>query len=136
MAKDEKEEFRVVDKRRFNNEGDSRNEDQFSKPTASSREQTAHEQTEREGKHAGQNERMDFSSLIVSLATQALVMLGEIPNAAASGVPVNYEAAKQTIDILALLEEKTKGNLTSDEQKLMGEILTSLRLAYVKKVEK
>ena len=132
-------EFRVVDKRRFTSEGETK-----SGREESPREERAAEQPVRKSSPVGSQEHspqaseahgeaVDFSSLIVSLATQALMMMGEVPNAEAGPGILNLDAAKQTIDVLALLEQKTKGNLTSDEQKLMAEILTSLRLAFVKK---
>ena len=48
---------------------------------------------------------------------------------------VNLDAAKQLIDILGVLEEKTKGNLSAEEEKLLGDILASVRMAYVGKAK-
>lgn len=132
-------EFRVVDKRRFTSEGDTksgredspREERVTEQPVRKSAPVPSHEDSAPTS--ASHGEAVDFSSLIVSLATQALMMMGEVPNAEAGQGVLNLDAAKQTIDVLALLEQKTKGNLTNDEQKLMAEILTSLRLAFVKK---
>ena len=73
---------------------------------------------------------VDFSTFLVSLATQTMMLLGEVPN---EHVEVNIPAAKQTIDIIAMLEEKTKGNLNQQEEKLVSEVLSSLRMAYVNK---
>ena len=75
---------------------------------------------------------MDFPSFVVSLATQAMMMMGAMPNPETNQIAENLEGARQTIDILAMLEEKTKGNLSSEESQLMTEVLSSLRLGYVR----
>lgn len=80
---------------------------------------------------SGGNMEIDFSSFVVSLATQAMMMLGEVPHPESGKRGVNMEAARQTIDILGLLEDKTQGNLTDAEAHLLSEALTSLRLAFV-----
>lgn len=79
---------------------------------------------------------MDFSSFVISLATQAVVLMGEIPHPETGERIENFEAARQTVDILGMLEAKTKGNLTAEETHLIEEALTSLRMAYVAKVKK
>jgi len=80
---------------------------------------------------------MDFASFTVGLATQAMMLLGEIPEPQTGKIlPTNLAGARQTIDIISLLQEKTKGNLTSDEDKLIQDVLTSLRIEFVKKAKK
>ncbi|RJO73063.1 MAG: DUF1844 domain-containing protein [Myxococcales bacterium] len=80
---------------------------------------------------------IDFSTFVYSLATQALALLGEIdlPGIEHRGSP-ELPAAKQTIDILEMLEEKTKGNLAGPEAKLLETLLYDLRLRYVKAARK
>lgn len=77
--------------------------------------------------------KLDFASFVMSLAHQAVVLLGEVPNPETNLVATNLEAARQTIDILGILEEKTVGNLDEEEKRLLTEILSSLRMAFVKK---
>jgi hypothetical protein len=80
---------------------------------------------------------MDFASFTVGLATQAMMLLGEIPEPQSGKLmPTNLAGARQTIDIISLLQEKTKGNLTPDEDKLIQDVLTSLRIEFVKKAKK
>ena len=62
---------------------------------------------------------------------QAWVALGKIAHPVSQEVERNLEAAKQSIDLLAELDEKTKGNLSEDETKLLQGILTELRMNYV-----
>lgn len=76
--------------------------------------------------------KMDFSGFILSLNASALIHLGEIPDPVSMDRSVNIAAAKHTIDILELLSEKTNGNLTHDEQKLIDDVVYNLRLKYVK----
>lgn len=72
-----------------------------------------------------------FALLVSSLATQAMMSLGQFPDPFENKPVVRLEAARHTIDMLAVLEEKTKGNLTPDEQAMLAHVLTDLRMAYV-----
>ncbi|HEV3485123.1 MAG TPA: DUF1844 domain-containing protein [Vicinamibacterales bacterium] len=73
-----------------------------------------------------------FASFIVSLATTAAIHFGDIedPNTRTRGEP-NLAAAKQMIDLIAILQEKTAGNLSEPEAKLVEDLLYELRLRYV-----
>jgi hypothetical protein len=73
-----------------------------------------------------------FTSLIFSLSTSALIQLGEIRDPVTQEVSKNLSLAKQTIDLIGMLKEKTKGNVTSDEEKMLENILYDLRIRYVK----
>lgn len=76
---------------------------------------------------------IQFGSFIMSLATQGMMQLGEMPAPDGLQVPVDLNHAKQTIDVLTILREKTKGNLDSFEENLFQEVLHNLRMAYIKK---
>jgi|SRR5579884_1698982 len=78
---------------------------------------------------------VNFSSFILSLATSALIHLGQEANPATGERSVELPSARQVIDLIALLEEKTKGNLTSEEEGLLTQILFTLRMKFVE-VEK
>lgn len=75
---------------------------------------------------------INFSSFIISLATQAMMQLGEAPAPDGMDVPVDVVMAKQTIDIISLLREKTRNNLDEFEEKLFEEILHNLRITYIR----
>jgi len=75
-----------------------------------------------------------FSTFILSLNTAALIHLGELPNPETNRKEVNLTLAKHTIDTLDMLKEKTRGNLSPDEERLLESILYELRLRYVKLV--
>ena len=140
MGQDNKEsEFKVVDKRRFSSDG-SRGSETASESEATTEPKVSSENTQEatssnpsSESSAGNEGQLDFASFLMSLAHQTLVLLGQAPNPETNLIAENLEAAKQTIDILGMLEEKTKGNLTSDEEKLFIELLAGLRLAYVQK---
>ena len=76
-----------------------------------------------------------FSTFVLSLNTAALVHLGEIPYPITNKKQVNLTLAKQTIDTLEMLREKTKGNLSLDEEKLLQSIIYDLKLKFLKLVE-
>ncbi len=77
---------------------------------------------------------IDFYTFVLSLASSAFVHLGDAPHPD-TGEPVkpNFPLAQQTIEILAMLREKTKGNLTPEEEKFMENLLTDLRLRFVQR---
>lgn len=86
--------------------------------------------------------RIDFATFVLSLASNALVHLGELPlpdgeaegdaqAQAEAAKHKNLPLAKQTIDILAMLEDKTKGNLDEGEGRLLSSVLYDLRMKYV-----
>jgi hypothetical protein len=75
---------------------------------------------------------ISFINLIFSLSTSVLIQLGEIQDPVTQQLAKNLPLAKQTIDLIGMLKEKTKGNLTSDEEKLLENILYDLRMRYVR----
>lgn len=132
MAEDSKDSFRVVDKRRFNDSGESSPAGGEDAP----KRQPESRSTPSES-HKAPEETITYSSFVFSLGMQGLVMMGEggMPGVPEGKLEVNLPAARETIELLSLLKEKTKGNLTPDEEKLTDEILSSLRMTYVKKAK-
>lgn len=74
---------------------------------------------------------LDFNTFVLSLGTSAMLHLGEAPNPQNGETQVSLPLARQTIDLLGLLEEKTRGNLTGEEERLLAQLLSDLRLRYV-----
>ena len=75
---------------------------------------------------------VSFVAFIVSLATNAAVHFGDLPDPMTNETrPPDLEAAAQLIEIIAMLEEKTRGNLTAEERQLIDQILFELRMRYV-----
>ena len=75
---------------------------------------------------------LNFATFIFSLNSSALVQLGMIEDPMTGEKTKNLPLAKQTIDILSMLEEKTRGNLDADEAAMLKNILYDLRILYVK----
>ena len=73
---------------------------------------------------------IDFSTFIMSLSHSVLVHLGDAPDQEGQQSP-NLELARETIDLIGLLQEKTRNNLTGPEESLIEQALTDLRLRYV-----
>ena len=74
---------------------------------------------------------IDFATFVLSLSHSALMHLGEVPDPDTNKTVVDLPLAKQNIDILGLLEDKTKGNLTGDEERLLAQVLFDLRMRFV-----
>ena len=77
--------------------------------------------------------QVDFATFVFSLASAAMVHLGEMPEPESGRTTAELPLAKHSIDTLAMLEEKTRGNLTDSEARQLAGILAHLRMLYVKK---
>jgi hypothetical protein len=77
--------------------------------------------------------QIDFITFALSLGSSAFVHLGDAPNPESRVFEPNLVLAKQTIDVLGMLEEKTKGNLTPEEASFLENLLADLRMRYVQK---
>ncbi len=137
MAEDEKEKgFTVRDKRHFSEGKPEEAKEKEKKKVDKGSTET--EESPKQGAEAAESQEeiplpeINFSNFIFSLSTSALIQLGEIPDPVSKESGKNLSMAKQTIDILGMLQEKTKGNLTSDEEKLIENILYDLRMRFVK----
>ena len=82
-----------------------------------------------------QNELL-FMQLVMMFQGMALQNLGKVMNPMTNQIERNLEQAKNMIDILGMLDEKTKGNLNDNEQKLMEHVLFELRMNYVDELKK
>lgn len=74
---------------------------------------------------------LSFSAFILGLASTALIHLGATPHPETGAATVDLPLARESIDALAMLREKTRGNLTSDEEQLFSSVLADLRLRFV-----
>jgi hypothetical protein len=101
----------------------------------SEHDETKSEADELAGELAGEPDGMQpmrFDIFVLSLNASALIHLGEGQHGhGASGV--DLPLARQTIDILGLLEEKTRGNLSGEEERLLHDVLFDLRMRYTRK---
>jgi hypothetical protein len=74
---------------------------------------------------------LTFSAVLLGVASTTLIHLGASPNPETGETQVDLSTARQWIDVLELLREKTRGNLTADEEQLIGSLLNDLRLRFI-----
>ncbi len=136
MAEEEKG-FIIKDKRTFSPET---GEPRAAEPQEAEEEKAAEKEAPTgEARPAAEEEaqlpEVNFSTFIFSLSSSAFLHFGEIPDPSSGSKKKNLPMAKHTIDILGMLEKKTRGNLTPDEEQLFENILYDLRMRYVKETE-
>ncbi len=81
--------------------------------------------------HQGSGVPVTFSSFVISLGSSSLMLMGEQLDPHQPPMPANLPQAKEIIDLLSVLEDKTKGNLTTEEQAVLRDMLYALRMKYV-----
>ncbi len=134
----EKEEkgFVIKDKRMFTSDG-AVNTEKESGGEGTKAAETA--DTKKPQDRAGKTiplPEVDFASFILTLSSSTLFHFGEFPDPVSGKLERNLDMAKQTIDILGVLREKTRGNLSKDEDQLMESLLHDLRIKYVEECKK
>jgi hypothetical protein len=132
--------FVIKDRRRFTEEGEPKEEKKPEEQAKEPEPRAGGQRRERAKVEEKVTEEtpfpeINFSTFIFSLNTSALLHLGEIPDPATGKEQQDLAMAKQTIDLIAMLQEKTKGNLAPDEENLVKHILYDLRLRYVQKAK-
>jgi hypothetical protein len=137
---EETSQFKVTDRRQFTSEGEVRQEpetepqpSQEPPPPAEPPSRQAREEAPPDSDEPDASESMNFASFLLSLATTGMVHLGEIPEPTTGQKMENPEAARQMIDILRILKEKTEGNLSSEESQLMENLLYELQMKFLSK---
>ncbi len=132
--------FVVKDKRIFSEDAEEKAEETL-KEEAAQEEKTVDDRAGRETEETGSSQEahypeINFANFVISLGTSAMYHFGDYPDPENGKSEVNLTAAKQTIDILGMLEAKTKGNLDENEKGLIEGLLFELRMRYVKEKEK
>lgn len=147
---EEKKSFVVKDRRRFSSESEEseKGETGLEENSASTEpekesgrvktEEQETQETTKSNKKAGRQEtnlpKINFQTFILSLNSSVLVQLGILEDPVTGIKEKNLPLAKQTIDILGMLDEKTKGNLNKDEEMMLKNILYDLRMMYVHEI--
>jgi len=142
---EEKKDFEVKDRRMFSADGQKAESADEETPEAPKAEgQAASSDEDNRKAEAAETSATDgsdqqppmpeinFATFVVSLNASALLHLGAIEDPTTGKKEKNLSMAKQTIDILSMLEEKTAGNLSKDEENLVKSVLYDLRMIYVK----
>ena len=129
--------FKVTDRRSFSEEGESRTVPSPGEPSppASEAAASAKPAPQPAGGTSRELPPADFSTFILSLGSSALIHLGDVEPPGGEGKRRDLPMAKHTIDLLSLLREKTRSNLTPEEDKLLESLLYDLRLRYVEAVK-
>jgi len=130
---EEEKGFIIKDRRSFDKEGGLK-EEKAEEPKAAPEKEKKEEAKRAEGQRPPLPE-VNFNSLIFSLSSSAFFNLGEIADPQTGERHKDLPLAKHSIDIIAMLRDKTKGNLDDEEQKFLDNILADLRLRYVKAVK-
>jgi hypothetical protein len=127
MAEEEKKEEKkiIIDE-------DWKQEAQKEKEVLAAQEAAEKKETQEESKHRGPLPKGNFAALVSMLATQALFALGLLQVKGQEERQPDLALAKYNIDMLETLQEKTKGNLTKEEEAVLANTLSELRMGYVK----
>ncbi|MCD6305650.1 MAG: DUF1844 domain-containing protein [Deltaproteobacteria bacterium] len=131
MSEEGEKGFVIKDRRSFDERGERKQEEEGKEQPENAPEKKA---PEKESQRPPLPE-VNFSSLILSLSSTAFLHLGEIPDPATGQRKKDMLLAKHVIDTIGMLKEKTEGNLNAEEKQLIANILTDLRLRYVKNKE-
>jgi hypothetical protein len=89
------------------------------------------EENKSENAKMSESQQIDFTGLVLGLSGAALSYLGHLTQQDQSTGPVNLDLAKQNIDILRMLQEKTKGNLNSEEDRILRQVVADLQVRFV-----
>jgi len=130
--------FTVQDRRRFSPDtGEARQDAPEENQQASARAPKVEAKADHPSDAAQETlPEINFSTFVIGLSTQALMHLGEIPNPLTGKSETDVPVAKQMIDILGMLKDKTRSNLNASEERLMEDILFDLRMKYVDAVKR
>lgn len=134
MAKEESSSgFKVVDRRPFAADGsvkeESRREEKAGEVAAGKPSRIEEPPGESPGRY--EEEEANFETLVSYLSTTAMFQLGLIPGPSGERIPADMTNAKRTVDLLEVLQEKTQGNLTAGEARLLDEVLYELHMTFV-----
>jgi hypothetical protein len=131
MAENEEKGFVFKDRRKLFSEEEKENKKD--KPPKEGKEDTGRQEKEAQTPPPPPPlPEVNFSTFIVSLSTEVMFHLGEIPHPVSGERKKDLPLAKHTIDTLAMLKEKTAGNLTEEEQRLLDGMLYDLRMAFIR----
>ena len=121
--------FTVKDRRTFDSQGEVKESVKAEREEEKKKDKDREEKKE---KGAAPLPEVNFSSFILSLSSSTLLHLGEIADPQSGEKKKDMALAKQSIDIISLLKDKTKGNLTQEEEKLLDHLLYDIQMRFVK----
>jgi hypothetical protein len=136
MAKEEggSSGFRVVDRRPFAADGSRKEEipaEEKEVEAAPQRDRSTPSEPQSEPRDQYDDDSPGFETLVSYLSTTVMFQLGLIPGPSGERIPADMPNAKRTVDLLEVLQEKTQGNLTASESRLLEDVLYELRMSFV-----
>jgi hypothetical protein len=135
MAEKKNEEIRVEDRRFFDKEGNPVSTTESAEPQTQATDQQPAQQTQQtQQATSAQPPGMDFISILFTYVHTCLIYLGEVKDPEGQTAE-NLEGARQMIDILEVIQQKTKGNLTAQEDKYLDSALYDLRMRFMKRAK-
>ena len=135
MEDDQPKGFQVKDRRRFTESGEAREEAE-ERAEESPKVDLPPPPQQAAQDPLGEPSEITLGTFVMSLSTQALMFLGEIPNPATGNAEIDLAAVRELIDIISMLQEKTRGNLDPAEARLFEKVLYDLRMRFVEKARK
>jgi hypothetical protein len=126
--------FRVVDRRPFAADGSRKDDvvaDEKNEAAARATDRSAPREVPGEPRGPLDEDSSGFETLVSYLSTTAMFQLGLIAGPSGEHIPADMPNAKRTLDLLEVLQEKTRGNLTADESRLLEDVLYELRMSFV-----
>ena len=146
MDEEQPKGFQVRDRRRFTESGEARDEAEIERVTESAPASEPSKSTivepqppEEPASPPAESDiplEITLSTFLISLSTQALMCLGDIPNPISGKAEPDLAAVRELIDIISMLQDKTRGNLDAQESRLFEKILFDLRMRFVEKSRK
>lgn len=138
MAEDNEQSkgFQVKDRRRFTETGEARDDAASVEEPSSQAADAKPDAAPQRPSHEREPLEITLSTFVMSLSTQALMCLGEIPNPLTDKMEPDLDAVREFIDILSMLQEKTRGNVDAAEARLFEKVLYDLRMRFVEKARK
>ena len=137
MSEREKEEgkgFKIVDRRRFTTEGELKADAPPDTPRPTPPAEAPRPAAPAKGdkpESKRYESGIDFMTFVASLATNALAAMGALPEGRAAGMPLDPGMAREYIDIIDMLSDKTRGNLSAQEEQSLKRLLGELKMQYV-----
>jgi len=126
--------FRVVDRRPFAADGSRKDDvvaDEKNEAAARATARSAPREVPSEPRAPFDEDSSGFETLVSYLSTTAMFQLGLIAGPSGEHIPADMPNAKRTLDLLEVLQEKTRGNLTANESRLLEDVLYELRMSFV-----
>lgn len=135
MTEPEDKGYKVEDRRFLHKSEEEKariKEEEAARQEAGAAAQEAFKESTREAPGEMPLPEITFASFLISLSSSAFIHLGDIPDPVTGETKKDLSLAKQTIDLLGLLREKTRNNLQEDEERLFDHLLYDLRMRFVK----